>query len=148
MSSPVNNHAIAMHNTDLEQITLAFVVLSMALVGYLFVYFLKLLWLRRCRIPQDYDEAKYLGNVVSKWVDRTRRAPPSSPLDYTLLNCWAFSEEHPHLAEMEADLDNSIELAYSRLVDFRRAIVADLGYKGKKKKGNPRKAYTTKAHSS
>jgi len=33
---------------------------------------------------------------------------------------------------MEADLDGSIELAHSRLADFNKATVADLGHKGKK----------------
>jgi len=33
---------------------------------------------------------------------------------------------------MEADLDGSIELAHSRLADFSKATVADLGHKGKK----------------
>lgn len=70
--------------------------------------------------------------MVDKLVDRIQYAPPSSPSDYTLLNFWASSEKHPHLAGMEADLDGSIELAHSRLADFSKATVADLGHKGKK----------------
>jgi len=112
MSSPVNNHAVAMHNTNLEQITLDFAALSIGLIGYLLVYFLQLLWLRRCRIQQDYDRGDYLGNLVDKWVDRIQYAPPSSLSDYTLLNCWTSNEKHPHLAGMEADSDGSIQLAY------------------------------------
>ena len=78
---------------------------------------------------QDYENPAYFPSLIDKWTNVMQKPPPNFPVQSGLLNCWAYSKEHPKLADESVDEDEQILLAYEHLVNLKTAVLADLDQK-------------------